>query len=112
MKYVLLSFLLLSISACNLDQNVAIRGLDLHTHEANDLTYVDLEAIVSIGNLKLSNTTSPIQNAEHKEIGDISVQHLDDGSSRISVTVLYDEAMKMDSDWAKHFQMVVKYPLF
>lgn len=99
MKYLSLCLFLLSLSACNLNQNIAIRGLDLSSSDSNGATYVNLEAIISLGNLKLPNTNSPINNGS--EIGNVSIENLADGTSRVAVTVNYDEAMKMDPTLGK-----------
>ena len=101
MKYVFTIFLLLFLSACNLNQNIAIRGVDLHSHDINGATYVDLETIVSLGNLKLPNSIIPIKNSEQHELGEVSVQHLDDGTSRVAISINYDEASKIDSGLGK-----------
>jgi len=95
MKSVVLSLFLLSLSACNLNQNIAIRGLDLSTSDSAGATYVNLEAIVSLGSLKLPSTNSAINNG-NQQIGEIAIQTLADGTSRVAVSVNYDEAMKMD----------------
>ena len=102
MKYVLLGVLLFSFTTgCNLNQNVAIRGVDLHTHEAAGDTYIDLEAIVSLGNLKLPNTDSSITDPKQHVMGDFVIQHLDDGTSRIAISVNYNEASKIDNSLGK-----------
>lgn len=101
MKFVFLSVFITFLSACNLNQNVSIRGVDLHTHEQDGNTMVDLEAIVSLGNLKLPNTNFPIQSNDKQDIGEGSIQQLDDGTSRIAFSLNYNEADKLDLETGK-----------
>jgi hypothetical protein len=100
MKYLVFTLSLLSLSACNLNQNIAIRGLDLSSTDSSGATYVNLEAIVSLGSLKLPNTNSPIHSV-NQDIGNVSIENLADGTSRVAVTVNYDEAMKADPTLGK-----------
>ncbi len=101
MKSICFSFCILFVSACNFNQDLSIRGVDLHTHEEEGSTYVNLETIVSLGNLKLPNSTIPIQNLEQRKIGETTVQHLEDGTSRIAVSINYEEVNKMDTELGK-----------
>lgn len=101
MKFVLLSFFLLILSACNLNQNIAIRGVDLHTHKVDGNTVVDLESIVSLGNLKLPNSKIPIKNPEQRDIGEVIIQQLDDGTNRIALSINYNESEKVNSELGK-----------
>jgi hypothetical protein len=101
MKFVFLSVLFLSLSACNFNQNIAIRGVDLHTHTLNGDTYVDLETILSLGNLQLADSNVAIKSSEQREIGETSIEQLDDGTSRVAVSINFDEANKLDSKLGK-----------
>lgn len=101
MKFVLLSALLLSLCACNFNQNFSIRGVDLHTHSLSGNTFVDLETILSLGNLQLANTTVAIKNSEQHEIGEVSIQQLDDGTNRVAFSINFDEANQLNSESGK-----------
>lgn len=97
MKFVFLGFSFLFLSACNLNQNISIRGVDLHSHRSDGSTFVEMESIISLGNLNLPNSQFMIKNPNQREIGEVSIQQLDDGTNRIAVSLNYDEAEKMES---------------
>ncbi len=101
MKSVFYSLFLIYLSACNLNQNLTIRGVDLHTHEENHSSYVDLETIISMGNLKLPNSVTAIKNTEQEKLGEVTIQHLEDGTSRIAISVNFDEAIKSENSLGK-----------
>ena len=96
MKFVFIIFSLMTLSACSLNQNIAIKGVDMHSFDQGKTSFVDLETIVSLGNLKLPNSNISIKNPEEQEIGEVSVQHLDDGTSRVALRVNYEEMMKVE----------------
>lgn len=101
MKLVFLGLALLTLTACDLKQNVAVRGIDIHTRESEGVTIIDFEAIVSMGNLKLPNYSALINNPQSKKIGEMNTERLEDGTSRVSISVNYNEVVKNDSGLGK-----------
>ena len=88
---------LISMSACSQNGNVSLKGVDLSTSEVGSETYVNMEAIVAMGNLKLPSTEVPILNPTNQQVlGQMSLEALTDGTNRLSVSIDYQAATKLD----------------
>lgn len=88
---------LLFLSACSPNGKLSLKGVDVGTSTVGSDTYVNMEAIIVMGNLKLPNIEVPILNPSNlHSLGQMALQHLDDGSNRILVSIDYDEATRLD----------------
>lgn len=97
-----LSTLALSATACSPRNDVAIKGVDLSTHVVNSDTFVDMEAIITMGNLKFPNTEIGIVDPKtQKPLGQLTLQSLADGTNSITISVDYESATRLDSSLGK-----------
>jgi hypothetical protein len=86
-----------SITACGPTDKLTMKGVDISTREVGGSTYISMEAIVLMGNLQFPNIEVPVMNPSTlQSFGQMALQHLDDGSNRISVMIDYTEATKLD----------------
>lgn len=104
---VLLSFYFgitaLALSACGPTEKLTLKGVDVSTSETADhKTYVNLEAIIAMGNLKFPNMELPVYHPETKlPMGHMTLQGLNDGSNRVVISVDYEQATKLNADLGK-----------
>ncbi len=88
----------LSLSACGASQKVSVKNLDLSTSDVGGVTYLNMSAIVNLGNLQFPNIEVPILNPTRlsESFGQMSLQHLPDGNNQLTVAVNYQEATKLN----------------
>ncbi len=92
----------LVLSACSPNEKLTLKGIDLSTSHVGGDTYIDMEAIIVTGNLKFPNIEVPVMNpASGQSFGQMALQHLDDGTNRIYVSIDYDDAIKLDPKLGK-----------
>ena len=88
---------LISLTACSHSANVSLKGVDLSTSEVGSETYVNMEAIISMGNLKFPNIEVPVINPANMQVlGQMALQRLADGTNRLNVSIDYEAATKLD----------------
>jgi hypothetical protein len=92
-----LALIAASLVACGPTANLELKGIDLSTSRVDEKVYVSMEAIVVMGNLKFPNMEMPVTHPNTLQpIGQMTLQHLDDGSNRVVVKVDYEQAMRLD----------------
>ncbi len=90
------------LSACSPNGNVSLKAVDISTSQINSVTYVNLDAIVTLGSLKFPNIEVPLLNPNTMHnIGQMALQQMDDGTNRLSVSVDYNEATHLDPSLGK-----------
>ena len=90
--------LLFFLTACGSNQNITLKGVDVSTSEISGKTYVNMEAIVLLGNLQFPNLDVSIPNPTNQQsLGQMSLQHLSDGSNRLDLSIDYTEATRLNS---------------
>jgi hypothetical protein len=91
-----------SLAACGPTEKLTLKGVDISTTQVGETTYVNMEAIVMMGNLQFPNVEVPVMNpATLQSFGQMALQHLSDGSNRITVMIDYTEATKLDPTLGK-----------
>ncbi len=86
-----------SLSACGSNQNLAIKGVDVSTSQINSDTYVNMEAIILMGSLSFPNLQVPVLNPQTLQpIGQLTLQHLNDNSNSLSVSIDYSQVAKLN----------------
>lgn len=74
-----------------------LKGIDLQTTTVNGDTYIGLDAIVIIGELKLPKIEVPIRHPETQaDIGTLALESLQDGTNRIGININYTEVSQSD----------------
>ena len=94
----------LSLSACliltacgSTASKLTIKGVDISTSQVNQDTYVNMEAILLMGNLSFPGMSVPILNPKDMQpIGQLTLQHLSDNSNSLAVSIDYTLVSKMD----------------
>lgn len=87
----------LTATACSPASNLSVKGVDLHTSQVGNATYLNMEAIVLMGNLKFPNVEVPIFNPKTLQpLGQMALQSLNDGTNRLTVSVDYEQATHLD----------------
>ena len=87
----------LTATACSPAGNLSVKGVDLNTSQVGNATYLNMEAIVMMGNLKFPNVEVPIINPKTlQSFGQMSLQSLNDGTNRLTVSVDYEQATHLD----------------
>ncbi len=101
-KSILPLFAVVLMSACSPKGQVSLKGVDISTQTINSDTFVNLEAIIEIGSLKLPSTEFGIVDPKTQApLGQFALQGLADGTSRLSISVNFDEATKLDGALGK-----------
>jgi hypothetical protein len=105
MKLIQIASLLVTLtvlSACSPNGNVSLKAVDISTSQINSVTYVNLDAIVTLGSLKFPNIEVPLLNPNTMHsIGQMALQQMDDGTNRLSVSIDYNEATHLDPSLGK-----------
>jgi hypothetical protein len=99
MFYKIFSFLGIAIilSACSAKNNVALKGIDLSTSVAGTDTYINMEAIVAMGNLKFPNVEFSIINpVDSTNIGEMGLLSLADGTNQLTISIDYEKASQIN----------------
>jgi hypothetical protein len=97
MRFLILALICFTSSACNRENNVAVRGIDFRETDNSSTDKIDFEAIVSIGDLKLPNTNAPIMFDQNQKMGELTTEQLKDGTSRLAATIDLEKLPKINS---------------
>ena len=91
MRFFLTLFLTIGLTACDFGESISIKGIDLHELAINGAKQISFEAIVSLGDLKLPNSNSIIRSDHQNNLGELTTEQLDDGTSRLAATISMDK---------------------
>jgi hypothetical protein len=88
---------LVSLTACSQNGSVSLKGVDLSTSAVGSETYVNMEAIISMGSLKFPEMEIPVLNPKDRTVlGSMALSSLADGTNRLSVSIDYSAATQLD----------------
>ena|GEM_PF-3279359 len=91
-----------ALTACGPAPDLSLKGVDVSTSQVGADTDVSLEAIVSLGSLQFPDVEFPVVNPKTFEpLGELDLQHLSDGTNRISISVDYSQATQLDPSLGK-----------
>lgn len=89
----------LSVNGCRQGdgEESILKGIDVQTSTINGDTYIGLDAIVKIGELKLPKLEIPIHQPEtNADIGTLTLESLQDGTNRVAININYSAVQHSD----------------
>jgi len=93
----LITLISIAATACGPNGGISVKSLDINTSQVAADTYINLDTIVVLGNLKLPNVEVPVLNPKTLQpIGQMATENLPDGTNKIMIAINFQEAAKLD----------------
>jgi hypothetical protein len=87
----------LALTACGSSANLSIKSVDLTTSQVSADTYINMDAIINIGSLKLPGVEVPVFNPKTMQpIGSLSLSPLADGTNEVTLSVDFTQVSTLD----------------
>jgi hypothetical protein len=103
---------LISLTACSQSGSVALKGVDVSTSVVGTDTYITMDATVSMGSLKFPNVEVPIINPKGLQVlGQMALQSLSDGTNKLTVSIDYEAATRLDPTLGNSLPNLRELPL-